>query len=223
VSAVRWVTADLPLVPDPDEARRWAEQELAKPEYTAAEPTPFDRIAQAIADFLAGLFRGGDGLAGWDGLLTITVIVLVTALVAAAFLIWGRPRALSRSQSSPVELFGADRRSAAELRREAGTHATDGDWNAAIVLAFRGLARGVAERGIVDPLPGATVHAFARDTARAFPAEQERLDAAAAAFDDVRYLRRPGTPELYDIVVGADTALQAARPQSLPDLAELTS
>lgn len=223
MSALRWIAADLPLVPDPDEARRWAEQELAKPEYAAAEPTPFDRIAQAITDFLAGLFRGGDGLAGWDGLLAVTVIVVVTALVLAAFLIWGRPRALRRSQASAVELFGADERSADELRREARAHAAAGEWNAAIVLAFRGLARGVAERGIVDPLPGATVHTFARDTARAFPSEQDRLDAAAAAFDDVRYLRRPGTPELYDVVVGADSALQAARPQTLPDLAGVTS
>jgi hypothetical protein len=223
VTALRWVAGDLPLVPDPDEARRWAEQELAKPEYAAAEPTPFDRIAQAIGDFLAGLFRGGVGLSGWDGLLTVTVIVLVSALVVAAFLIWGRPRALRRSQASVVELFGADERPAADLRREARARAAAGDWNAAIVLAFRGLARGVAERGIVDPLPGATVHAFARDAARAFPGEQERLDAAAAAFDDVRYLRRPGTSELYDIVVRADAALQTTRPQSLPDLAELVS
>ena len=80
------------------------------------------------------------------------------------------------------------------------------------MLRFRALARGVAERGILEPAPGATVHAFARQAGRAFPAEDERLDAAASAFDDVRYLRRPGTAELYAVVAAADDALVAARP-----------
>jgi len=217
------LTADVPLVPDPDEARRWAEEELARPEYAAAEPTPLDRVAQAIGDFLAGLFRGGDGLAGWDNLLTVVVIVLGIAIVLAAFLIWGRPRALHRSQAPMLELFGADERTAAELRRDAQAAAAAQRWDDAVVLAFRALARSVAERGIVDPVPGATVHAFARETARAFPDDRARLDAAAAAFDDVRYLRRPGTPELYDLVVSADSALAAARPQALPEPAGLSS
>ena len=42
--------------PDGDEARRWAEQELADPVYAEAEPTMFDRIARAIGDFIGGLF-----------------------------------------------------------------------------------------------------------------------------------------------------------------------
>ena len=52
-----------PLTPDGDEARTWAERELADPAYDAAEPTALDRIAHAIGDFFATLFStqlGGD-------------------------------------------------------------------------------------------------------------------------------------------------------------------
>lgn len=205
-----------PLTPDPDEARRWVEQELARPEYAVAQPTPLDRVAQAIGDFLQGLL-GARAPQGWNGLLAILVLVIVLGLLVAAFVIWGRPRLAARSRPRAAELFDGDERAAAELRRQADERAAAADWDAAVILRFRALARALAERGLVDPAPGATVHAFARDAARAFPDERSRLDAAAAAFDDVRYLRRPGTAELHGVVAGADAALSAARPAATTD------
>ncbi|HWI30461.1 MAG TPA: DUF4129 domain-containing protein [Microbacterium sp.] len=201
-----------PLIPDGDEAREWAERELSRPVYAEAEPTPLDRIARAVAEFFGNLFTG-EVPGGWGGPLVIVIAVVVTGLIVAAFLIWGRPRLSPRSSRSPLELFGAEEaRSASELRRDAAAAAARGIWDDAIILRLRALARGLAERGIVEPAPGATVHAFARDAARAFPAEKSRLDAAASAFDDVRYLRRPGSGELYALVAAADDALVAARP-----------
>lgn len=206
-----------PLTPDGDEARRWAERELADPAYDAAQPTALDRIARAIGDFFASLFStqlGGD----WGPWVSIVAAVLVVLVIVAAFLIWGVPRATGRARAT-AELFGADeQRSAAELRRDAAARAAKGDWDAAIVLRFRALARGLIERGAVDTPPGATVHAFARVAARAFPAHADALEVAAAAFDDVRYLRRPGTEELYRRIAAVDDLVTAARPQ----LTELT-
>lgn len=46
------------------------------------------------------------------------------------------------------------------------------------------------------------------------PAIADRLESAAAAFDDVRYLRRPGTAALYATVAGVDDAAVAARPRA---------
>ena len=130
----------------------------------------------------------------------------------------GRARAPRAARPrTPTALFGeAETRSAAELRRAAASHAAKGEWDAAIVLRFRALARGTVERGVVDTPPGATVHAFARAAARAFPASAADLEAAATAFDDVRYLRRPGTAELYRRVAEVDDRVAAARPVS-PD------
>ena len=41
---------DPPLDPDATEARRWVLDELANPEYRAAEPTAFDLFAQAAIE-----------------------------------------------------------------------------------------------------------------------------------------------------------------------------
>jgi len=201
-----------PLTPDGDEARRWAEDELAKPAYDIAEPTPFDRIARAIGDFIASLFDPQVS-GGWGSVLAIVATVAVVVVIVTAFVVWGVPRVSRRAAARTPMLFGeAERRSAAALRAAAVERAQASDWDAAIVLRFRALARGCSERGVVDPPPGATVHGFARAAARAFPALGTRLEDAATAFDDVRYLRRPGTADLYRLVAAVDDDLAAARP-----------
>lgn len=201
-----------PLTPDGDEAREWAERELAEPVYAEAEPTLFDRIARAIGEFFERLFS--TQLEGpWGSTLAVVAAVVAIVLIVAAFLVWGVPRATRRSRVAVAELFGeAEARSAAELRAAAESHAARRDWDAAIVLRFRALARGLAERGVLETPPGATVHGFARQAARVFPGSGVALEDAATAFDDVRYLRRPGTAELYRRVASVDDAVRAARP-----------
>jgi hypothetical protein len=207
-----------PLTPDGDEARGWAERELLDPAYDIAEPTPFDRIARAIGDFFQSLFSA-DVSGGWASAFAVVAAVVVVIVIVAAFLVWGMPRASRRAARSTPLLFGeAERRSAAELRTDAERAARAGDWDAAVVLRFRALVRGCLERGVVDTPPGATVHGFARAAGRAFPDLASRLDDAAAAFDDVRYLRRPGTAATYRLVVDTEEAVAAARPR-LPDSA----
>ncbi|MDT0141064.1 DUF4129 domain-containing protein [Microbacterium sp. PRC9] len=201
-----------PLTPDGDAARRWAEQELSDPAYDVAEPTPFDRIARAVGDFIASLLNP-DLSGGWGSTFALVAAIVVAVVIIAAFLLWGVPRVTRRAASRTPLLFGeAEHRSAAELRAAAAERARAADWDAAIVLRFRALARGCLERGVVDPPPGATVHAFARAAGAAFPALEARLEAAATAFDDVRYLRRPGSEDLYRLVESADDAVSAARP-----------
>lgn len=199
-----------PLTPDAEEARRWAERELADPAYAAAEPTALDRIARAIGDFFASLWD--TDLGGGGPWVSLVAAIVVTVVIVAAFLIWGVPRATGRARGT-AQPFGADdERTAADLRREAAARAAAADWNAAVVLRFRALARGLVERGAVDAPPGATVHAFARQAAAAFPAHADALEEAARAFDDVRYLRRPGTAGLYARVAEVDDALARTRP-----------
>lgn len=210
--AVRGADTVPPLEPDGDEARRWAETELSDPVYDIAEPTPLDRIAQAVRDFLGNLFS--TQLSGeWGSVVAIIATAIVIAVIVIAFVVWGVPRSSRRARAAGATLFGeAEGRSAPELRAAAASAAHRGEWDDAIVLHFRALARGCVERGVVDTPPGATVHAFARAASRAFPELADRLEAAATAFDDVRYLRRPGTPELYRLVADTDSAVSAVRP-----------
>jgi hypothetical protein len=201
-----------PLTPDGDEARDWAEQELSDPVYDIAEPTPFDRIARAVGDFISSLLNP-ELSGGWGTTFALVAAIIVIVVVAAAFLVWGMPRASRRAAHTAPVLFGdAEHRSAAELRAEAESLAQASRWQEAIVQRFRAIARACAERGVVDLPPGATVHAFARAAARVFPSLDVRVEQAATAFDDVRYLRRPGTAELYALVASVDDAVAAARP-----------
>lgn len=204
------LAAAAPLIPDGDEARRLAERELADPSYRAAEPTPFDRIARAIGDAIGRLFTG-DVDAAWAPLLAVGALLLVVLLVVLAIVIWGRPRSRALARANRGELFGETVTAGAlELRRAAARLADEGDWEAATVAAVRALARGLEEQQRVTVSPGATVTAFARTAGAVFPEEAASLLEAAHDFDDVRYLRRPGSRDAYERVRALDDRLSRA-------------
>ncbi|MEL5992012.1 DUF4129 domain-containing protein [Microbacterium phosphatis] len=220
IAPVLSVLARIPvsgLDPDRDEAREWAERELSDPIYADSQPTAFDRFAKAVVDFVNDLLRPGDG-AEWSPVLAIAAVVIAVALVVAAILIWGRPRLAHRTGDSSAILFGdAEHRTAAQLRAAAATAAAATDWDEAIALRFRALARGLEERGIVEAPPGTTAQGLARRGHHPFPAQGDALDAAARAFDDVRYLRRRGTAELHAVVAGLDDELIRTTPARAPE------
>lgn len=201
------------LIPDGDEARRWAEEELSHARYADAKPTWFDLAARDIGRFIADLFSS-DNSAGVGPSALIVVCIIIVAALVTALIIWGRPRrsrALGRSVGS---LLGAeDDRTAAQLRADAERSARAGDWDEATVLRFRALARGLLERDLIDPAPGATAQSIARELSRVFPAEATAAQASAASFDDVRYLRHPASGESYAALAATDDRLAAARPE----------
>lgn len=200
------------FVPDGDEARRWAEQELANPRYADAKPTWFDLWARDVARFFAELFTAGP--AGAVGpVATIVISVVIVAALVAALLVWGRPRASRAIRRGRGDLLGArDDRTAAELRAEAERSARAKDWDAATVLRFRALARGLLERDLIDPSPGATAQAIAREAAREFAGEEAALRSAALAFDEVRYLQHPASEQTYRDLAATDERLRVVPP-----------
>jgi hypothetical protein len=203
-----------PYAPDGDEARRWAEQELQNPRYAEAKPTWFDYLAEDIAEFIGGLFSPDAGQQVGSTALVLVTVVIVAALITVLIL-WGRPRASRRVKSRAGELLGErDDRTAARLRADAERAARDHDWDAATVLRFRAIARGLLERDIVDPAPGATAQAIAREGSAGLGALDAELAAAASAFDDVRYLRHPASEESYRELVAIDDAVAVARPRA---------
>ena len=203
----------VPLVPDGDRARSLLQDELAKQEYAAAQPSLFDRIASGFLDWFTGLFDA-DRSGAPPVLLTVALIVLVVVVVVA-LLLFGLPRINRRS--SAAALFGEDdRRTADELRRAAQAALTRGDFQLAVLERFRALARSLDERTLVQVFPGTTAVAFARAAAGRFEDERQRLAAAAALFDGVRYDDRPATREDAASVGALDDRLAAARPQLDP-------
>lgn len=206
---------DAVLVPDGDDARRWAEQELSDPRYADAKPTWFDLVARDIGRFLADLFTSDNGANVGPSALIIVSLIVFGALIAA-LIIWGRPRRARAIRRDRSGLLGADDdRSAAQLRADAERSARAGDWDEATILRFRALARGLLERDLIDPSPGATAQAIAREVSSVFPAETDPVRNAAVSFDDVRYLRRPATQERYSELAATDDRLCALRTETV--------
>lgn len=205
-----------PFAPDGEEARRWAEQELQNPRYAEAKPTWFDYLAEDVAEFIASLFSNDTGARAGSTALIIVTIVIIAALITVLIL-WGKPRMSRRVRRKVTELLGErDDRTAAQLRADAERSARNGDWDTATVLRFRALARALLERDIIDPAPGATAQAIAREAARVFTAHRAALTAAAGAFDDVRYLRHPASEESYLALAATDDLLASQHPDTVP-------
>src|SRR5690606_2097875 len=199
-----------PYAPDGDDARRWAEEELSKQRYADAKPTWFDYLAEDVAEFIASLFSQETGDQAGNAALIIVSVVIVAALITVLIL-WGKPRGSRRVARRRTDLLGArDDRTAAQLRAEAERSARAGDWDTATVLRFRALARGLLERDVIDPAPGANVKASSREAATSFAAHCAELAAAASAFDDVRYLSPPASEQSYRALVATDESFAAA-------------
>ncbi|AGW42214.1 hypothetical protein O159_22440 [Leifsonia xyli subsp. cynodontis DSM 46306] len=196
--------------PSSPDAHDWIRQELVKPEYQAAKPTWFDLVWKAVGDGLAALFQGSGGDAG--PVLLAVIVLIVAGIVVAAFFVFGRPRVNRQAAASRrAVLGGVDARTAQELRSAAAAAARAGDWALAIEEQFRALAVGLDERTLVSLSPGTTATEFAARAAAAVPEEAETLREASRAFDDVRYLDRPGTESRYQLLVALDQRLQTRR------------
>lgn len=204
------------FVPDGDEARRWAEEELSNPRYADAKPTWFDLMARDIGNFIRDLFTSGNGASIGPSALIIVTVVIAAALIAA-LIIWGRPRSARAVRRPHAGLLGAsDDRSAAQLRADAERSARAGDWDAATILRFRAIARSLLERDLIDPAPGATAQAIAREASGVFAQEASAMRTAATAFDDVRYLGHPADEQVYRAIAATDDRLRALRPEAVP-------
>lgn len=208
MSGLRW---DIPVDPDAPTARDWLLQELAKPEYRAAQPTWFDRLSNDVRKWVLSLFENlGNGAPG--GTLPVIGILVIIALIVLGILKYGMPR-LNQRRTSASPLFDADdTRDQATLRRAAEAAAANGDWALAIEERFRAIARGLSDRDLVLVHPGSTASAISRDAAQVFPGEQAALQAAARAFDGVRYLNHAGSSEQYRAITELDLRLSSVTP-----------
>jgi hypothetical protein len=204
---------DVPVDPDRPEAHDLLQQELLKSEYLQAKPTLWDQFFGGIRDWFNNLSFGQAG--GPPAIGQLVVVVVVVALLVIAFLVFGLPRINRRSRVTGA-LFGEeDARTAAQMRSAAEASAAKSDYATAIAEMFRSIARGLAERTILTTSPGTTAHDFGARAALVFPQQFRELADAALAFDDVRYLGRPGTPAQYDTVDRLERTLRASRASSL--------
>lgn len=199
-----------PVTPDRDEARRWAAEELSKPQYPDAQPGWLDQLWRDFLDWLASL--EGDGTGTGPNLAVPMIVALAVALIIVAIFVV-RPRLNARRKTPHADIYGDDSTVDADgYRRRAGTAADDGDWPAAVVDQFRALVRSAEERDVIDVRAGRTADEAAGQLGQVFGAAQRRLDDAARLFDAVRYGEEGATKADYERLLQLDTELLAMKP-----------
>ena len=202
------MAAEPPVRPGAGEARRWAEEELAKREYRDAAPSWLGTLWRNFLDWLQSL----DGSQGDAAPVPSPVIALVIAAIIAAAVILARPRLHARSRQARDVFEREPTLDATDYRARAEAAAAAGKWGDAVVDRFRAVVRSAEDRAILDPQPGRTADEAARALSVPFSSQSGRLARAAATFDGVRYGNRAADSGDYRQMVELDTALDAMKP-----------
>jgi len=203
------VVTEVPVDPDAETARRWAEQELADPIYHQGESL-LQVVLRWIQERLAEAQNALSTMNGRSAAIVLGSVVIIGVVVT--LLVVGPVRRSRRSQRSSVEVFVDDNRTVAELRRSADTLAAAGKWSEAVLDRFRAILRSLEKRAVVDERPGRTAHEAAVQAAAVLPPCAADLHRASRMFDDVCYgdveARRDDDAWLRQV----DDAVQNTRP-----------
>ena len=202
--------AATPVDPDRDEARRWAVEELSKPQYAEAKPNWFDQLVHDFLEWLRSL-NSGDAGPGQDWTWPLVTLLAVALVVTAIIVV--RPRFNTARKRTSAAVFDEESvLDAGTFRSRAAAAAARGDWSTAVVEQFRALVRSAEDRTVIDPQAGRTADEAAMQLGRAFSAGQIRLDAAAKLFDVVKYGRATADSGQYDTVRALDSELDKIKP-----------
>lgn len=208
--AAAWLagSAEVPVAPGRDQARRWAEQELSQHVYQNAKPGLTELVwkwlVKVITDFLNGL----NALNGNLGMVMLLLLVLAVAGVG----VWlARPR-LNRRLSAAAVFDHHAPLASGQHRKLAAAAADRGDFAAAVAEQFRAVVRAAEERGVIEPQPGRTADEVMTQLIGAFASLQGQLRSAATLFDGVRYGGAATAAGNYHTLVLLDESLRAARP-----------
>ncbi|GGC87601.1 hypothetical protein GCM10011512_13190 [Tersicoccus solisilvae] len=201
------VPRDVPVVPDDGTARRWAEQELARPEYQDAKPGPLDAVLDAIGRWLDDVLTGLDPSGANPWLIAVVLLLLVGVVVLVLVV---RPR-LNRAAARRASVFDAELPLDADAHRAlARAAAARGDHATAVIEAFRALVRAAQERTDLPEGAGRTVDEVTGDLSGRHPTEREAVSAAGRRFNDVRYGDAPATAADHERITALDQRLARA-------------
>ena len=197
-------------MPEADEARRWARDELARSDYNT-DPSLWERfwvwVTERLADF------SELNAAAPANLVPIIVVLAVAVLLGVALYLGGPLRARRRvARGESFAVFDDDDADAAGFTAAADEAARRGDWPVAVLMRFRAIIRDLDERGVLDDVPGMTAREASAAGGARLPDHQRPLRWAGELFDAVCYgSARPGAREDEHLrALAADVA--SARP-----------
>lgn len=211
------LAAEVPVVPDADQAREWAREELADPIYHQ-RPSLLNQAIDWIIEQLGKMFEAAGNV---DVRLASVVLFVLLVVGVAIVLAVAGPVRRARRQRESVQVFADDDRTAAEMRASADAFAAAGRWNEATLDRFRAILRSLEERAVLDERPGWTADEATAVAASVLPPCADDLRAASRLFDDVCYGDRAARPDDDAWLRGVDQRVQDARPVAaagVPDL-----
>lgn len=183
----------VPVEPDAEEARRWAEEELSRSVYDQ-EPTLLERAWQWFVDLLDSIFA--TDIPAPPNVVPVIVVLGAAAVLAVVIYLAGPLRSRRRARQASHAVFDDPHATSTDLTGAADAAATRGDWSLAVLMRFRAIIRSLDERAIVEDRPGITAHEASTAAAAALPGCAAGLHWAGRLFDDVRYGdARPGRDE----------------------------
>lgn len=139
-----------------------------------------DWLSKEIAKLLDTLASGSDaGFIAW---------VIVGVAVAAAVLLLRRfTRRIRRDPGIAVQHTITPKRSAADWNALAAAHRQAGEWREAVRCGYRAMVATLAERGVVDDVPGRTAREYEQLINRNLPGATGAFGDATDLFEAVWY------------------------------------
>ncbi|MFT4126666.1 MAG: DUF4129 domain-containing protein [Gordonia sp. (in: high G+C Gram-positive bacteria)] len=201
------------LAPGNDEARRWARDELSRPEYQPVHHNWFQRWAETISGWFGARLADLSRLA--DNASIVIAIMLALAVLAVLIFSLRHVRRVPHTDPSatPKEsVLAGNACSPTELRARSEALLAAGNPGGALRAALQALTRRAVDRALLDDLPSLTAHEVSVRLGRRFPRHAPRLADAAMLFDAVVYGNRAVTPAQARSVLDLDAELAATRP-----------
>ena len=170
---------------DPAQVRDLAHRVLARREFSTPAPSPLQRVRQWVLEQLGRLFGSlvtGDraSLVAWAVLAAGGALLVLLAVRFAR----GVTADAARSSASAA---GTGRRRGADWRSEAAGHEEAGRWRLALRCRYRALVADLAERGLVEEIPGRTAGEYRVEVSRSVPAVAADFAGATELFEQAWY------------------------------------
>lgn len=198
------MASEPPVLPDREEGRQWAIEELAKPDYARPAPAWLEDTWEGFLEWLVQL----GGPSGPPPSVAGPLIATAAVVIVAAAIVMVKPRLNARLKMQKAMYDAGTSVSAGWYRERAEAAAAAGNLAGAVVNRYRALVRAAEEDGTVDVHPGRTADEAARQLGQAYPRHAARLTSAAGTFDAILYGHATADREDYAALSALDESLQ---------------
>lgn len=163
------------------EIGRHVDEILSRPEFQEPPKSLYDRVVELINELIGDVL--GQVIGGARG--SVIGLVLVGVLIATLIAVWVRfVPTMSRDARARGREIDVDRvQPARDWVAQAEAAAATGNWREALRCRYRALIARLAERGVIEEVPGRTAGEYRRELHRAFPSAAPHFNRATELFE----------------------------------------